>query len=484
MAQISYGEALRRKAAEAPNRPAITDSECTWTRAEFNHLSNRIAQALTQKGISADDIVIFTHPENTAVLPAIAFAAWKLGAAPLALPAGKSTEEVEGLLKLANPKVVVGLADEVKWQGERIKVETLANLPDDAPEPDDIVPKRFRIGASGGSTSAPKLIAVDSPALIDDQGGMYSGFGMSVDGVQMLSLNLVDGAGFVMSTAGLAIGSHIVCMRSFDAERTLQLIEAHNADWMAVTPPVMLAIWKLGDEVRAGYDVSSLRAVCQVSGGVAAWLKRAWIEWLGPERILEIYGGTESRGALMISGQEWLKHPGSVGRAPSSCEVTILDDNHQTVEPGKVGEIYLRDLTGQSKFCYIGAEMETLPGGWESIGDMGWLDQDGYLYIADRRKDVIETKSGLVFPLAIEGEIERYEPVRSAIVIGLPEESGVERIHALVDAPDGIDLDALQAFLENLLPPEQQPDTFEHVQGPLRDLAGKARRSQLRADRL
>jgi len=265
----------------------------------------------------------------------------------------------------------------------------------------------------------------------------------------------------------------------------LALIVRHRADWVPVTPPVMLAVWKLGPRTRAQYDLSALRAVSQYSGSAAGWLKRAWIDWLGPAVILETYGATESRGSTFIDGYEWLAHPGSVGRAAPGCAFAILDEAGRPRPAGEIGEIYFRDLTGLRNFRLIGAELTTLPGGWESVGDMGWCDAEEFLYVSDRRKDMIKTRHGIVFPLEVEGALERHDAIRSALVFGLPASHGVERIHAMVDAPGGIqDIPGLKQYLATLLPAHKIPDNIEFCVGPLRDLAGKGRRQLFRAERI
>ncbi|MGE0306797.1 MAG: AMP-binding protein, partial [Acidimicrobiia bacterium] len=252
-----------------------------------------------------------------------------------------------------------------------------------------------------------------------------------------------------------------------------------------LTPPLMLRIWKLGPDRRNEHDLSSLRYVTQYSGAAAPWLKRAFIEWFGADRVVESYGATDSRGNTWIDGPTWLAHPGAVGRAENGCEIAIFDVDMRPLPNGVVGDVYIRDLTGRRNFHYIGIDVQTQPGGWETVGDMGWLDNDGYLHLADRRKDVITTRQGLVFPSTIEGAIERHDAVRSVVVVGLPGDEGIEEIHAVIDAPYApVDAASILEFLGADLSPELLPASIEFVDGPLRDAAGKARRAQLRQERL
>jgi bile acid-coenzyme A ligase len=479
MPTVTFGKALQLGNLDAS---AVTDATESLTRAAFDRLSTAAAYGLSDLGVTEDDVVALTGG-NTARFLAAAFGVWKLGATPFVVPVTKTTAEIGALLQLGRPKVIIGFPPEVSSTACKISLSEVFAEMNNRPELPDTVSKTMRIGASGGSTGAAKLIAVDSPAIADPD--LPWPMGMRPDGAHVMPLNITDGTGFVMSVLGLVSRCHIILTNSFDPEETLRLIERFRADWVAVTPPVMLAMWKLGAEIRNRYDLSSLRAVSQYSGGAPVWLKQAWIDWLGAGRMLETYGATESRGSTAIDGHNWLLHPGSVGRAAPGCEIAIMDAAGTPLNAGEIGEIYFRDLTNSRNFHLIGAELSPLSGGWESVGDIGRLDADGFLYICDRRKDIIATAAGTVFPLEIEGAVERHEAVRSALAIGLPTESGYERIHLLVDAPGGgIDRASLSQFLATHLSAHKIPDTIEFHTGPLRDMAGKAKRSQYRAERL
>jgi len=482
MAVIAFGQACRpgNGAAEAP---AVTDAQGTLTRLSFDQLSDRAAYRLADLGISYGDFVAITGG-NTAGFLAVAFGIWKLGAVPLVIPASRTADEMRALLELGKPKLAIGFPAMAMRGIVQITLQDafLAD-PSGRPALPEILPPQLRVGASGGSTGAPKLIVVESPAAADPDRPWP--LGMRPDGTHVMPLNLTDGTGFVMSAMSVVSRCHLVLMPAFDAEHLLMLIERHRADWVPVTPPVMLAVWKLGAQTRAPYDLSALRAVSQYSGAAARWLKQAWIDWLGPAVMLETYGATESRGSTVIDGHEWLARPGSVGRAAPGCEIAILDIAGKPLPAGEIGEIYFRDLTGLRNFRLIGAELTTLPGGWESVGDMGWLDSESFLYISDRRKDMIKTLDGIVFPLEVEAALERHDAVRSAMVFGMPAGNGLERIHAMVDAPGGTwDGEAIKAYLAGYLPSNKIPDAIEFCSGPLRDLAGKGRRQQLRAERI
>ncbi|MGE0305706.1 MAG: AMP-binding protein, partial [Acidimicrobiia bacterium] len=312
MPAIAYGDALALKAAEHPDRPSLTDGTGTLTRAEVDRQTDLAARRLVAAGAGPDRVVAYTGP-NSARLLMLAFAIWKAGAIPLPLPERKGPAELGALVGLASPAVAVGFADDVDISAPRLNLDAIfAGEPSDTVEEAGARTKRHvasvvRIGVSGGSTGISKLISVDAPALINPAKPWP--YGMAADGTHVVALDLVDGTGFVSSTAGLATGNHLIITEAFDPAETLRLIAHHRADWLALTPPLMLRIWKLGPDRRNEHDLSSLRYVTQYSGAAAPWLKRAYIDWFGADRIVESYGATDSRGNTWIDGPTWLAHP-------------------------------------------------------------------------------------------------------------------------------------------------------------------------------
>jgi len=250
---------------------------------------------------------------------------------------------------------------------------------------------------------------------------------------------------------------------------------------------MMNRIWALPAAVRARYDLSSLTTVWHLAAPMPAWLKERWIEWLGAERIWELYGGTERIGTTWLNGGEWLAHRGSVGRPVEGTEVRIRGEHGTDCASGEVGEIYLRPASGPNSH-YIGAEANCLEGGWQSLGDIGWLDADGYLYIADRRVDMILRGGANVYPAEVENAFAEHPGIASVVVVGLPDADLGQSIHAILQLHAGEitsgTVEDLLAFLKERLAPYKLPMSFEFVAFPLRDESGKARRSALREERI
>lgn len=215
------------------------------------------------------------------------------------------------------------------------------------------------------------------------------------------------------------------------------------------------------------------------------WLMREWIEWLGADVMHEVFGPSERIGGTHITGREWLERPGSVGRPIGGARIRIKDDQGRLLPPGEDGEIWMRPEGGPgSTYHYVGARAQVDAEGWESVGDMGHMDQDGYLFLADRKADMILSAARNVYPAEVEAAIEAHPEVRSSAVIGLPDEDLGQRIHAIVEVTGDLTLDELRTWLDDRLVGYKHPRTLECVHHSLRDDAGKSRRARLREERI
>jgi bile acid-coenzyme A ligase len=285
---------------------------------------------------------------------------------------------------------------------------------------------------------------------------------------------------------GLFAGAHIVEGGKFDALNTLRLIQTHKVNWVMLVPTMMSRIWRLAPEQRDAFDLSSLRVMFHTAAHCPVWLKMNWIEWLGPDRIWEGYGGTEAQGGCIIGGREALEHPGSVGKPFPGTQMKILNDQGREAAPGEVGEIFFLPRGGRnSTYHYIGAEAKAA-GEWESIGDLGYFGADGYLYLADRRTDLIISAGVNIYPAEVEAAIDLHPDVVSSVAIGLPDEDLGQRVHAIVELRPGTRLteEAVLEHLKGQIVVTKLPRSIEFVTEPLRSEDGKVRRSALRQERL
>jgi len=475
---MSIGRALAWHAAQDRHRPAVTDAAEMITRQELDLRSNSLARAYADLGVGQDDLVTIGLPNGVEYYLACA-AIWKLGATPQPVSARLPPAELAAIVELADPALLVGL-----------DLPGRASVPagfdgsgqDDGPLPDRWAAS-WKAPTSGGSTGRPKLILSGTPAQVDPTNASVPY--MPRDGVQLVPGPLFHNGPFIYSMRGLLSGHSLVVMERFDAERTLQLVEQHSVTWMLLVPTMMQRIWRLPEQVRTSYDVSSLEAVLHLGSPCPEWLKREWLGWLGPDRVVEVYAGTESQGVTVIGGREWLERPGSVGRPALGSQFRILDAHGHDVPAGTVGEVFMLPAGGPgTTYTYRGAEPRGVDG-WESLGDLGRLDEDGYLYLADRSADLILSGGANVYPAEVEAALDSHPSVRSSAVFGLPDDDLGERVHAVVDVADAPVSEAeLLSHVGQVLVRYKVPRSIELVREPVRDDAGKVRRSALRAARL
>ena len=463
------GQMLDVQAAREPQRPALTCGPITLSRAELAFRARARAHALQRAGVQEGDFVALALPTGTAVLE-FAFGCWMLGATPTPLSHRLPPLELQAMLDVLRPRLAV--VDEQSFFDD-------ANA--DAPLPARIAPHVKAI-ASGGSTGRPKIIVDHTRAVLDPDAPSV---GMRATDTVVIPGPMYHSAPFGLAYQALGWGCHVVIMSRFDAAETLRLVAAHRAEWLYQVPTMMHRIWRL-DAARADYDVSSLEMVCHIAAACPPWLKEKWIEWLGPDRLWEVYSGTEAIGATVIGGREWLEHRGSVGRLAPGASVRILDEAGNDVSPGEIGEIYFRPAGGLgSTYHYLGSEPRAR-GEWETFGDLGRIDGEGYLYLADRRTDLIISGGANIYPAEIEAAVDAFPGVLASVAIGLPDEDLGQRVHAIIEIrrDASFDVDALRDFLAQRLVTYKLPRSLETTFERLRDDSGKVRRAALREARV
>ncbi len=479
---ISLGARLSQLAGERGGRPAVSDEHRTVTWAELDRRTNRLARGFEAAGVRQGDLVTVGLPNSVDFVEAC-YALWKVGATPQPISFRLPPAEAEAVMALANTPIFVA-GQQFESGRRRFDVDQLLALSDDDSPVEDRVAPVYKAPTSGGSTGRPKLILSGSAGVFAPPEGGGGGYRTSGDDVMVMPGPLYHNGPFTSSFAGLNQGAHLVVLPRFEAEATLAAVDRHRGTWMYLVPTMMSRIWRLPDEVKARYDVSSLKTVWHLAAPCPPWLKEAWINWLGPEVIMELYAGTEAQAVTIITGAEWLEHRGSVGKVAFG-EMAAFDVDGNQLPPGETGEVFMRRPEGAApSYLYRGAEARTLPGGWESLGDIGWFDEDGYLYLADRRADMILVGGSNVYPAEIESALDEHPLVQSSAVIGLPDEDLGNLIHAIVQPRPGLTEEALRDHVRGRLVTYKQPRSYEFVAENIRDDAGKVRRTQLRDERL
>ena len=481
MAVVSYSLRLRQLAVSHADRPAVTCGDESVTYAELADRIDDLAFELRGLGVDEGRMVTIALPNSVEWFVAFA-AAWRLGATPQPVSARLPQREIDAIVELADPTAVIGVPE------GSVPGRPCLPIGHRAPERpagavlEEFVSKEWKAPTSGGSTGRPKLIVSGDPAAFDPD--VPSAILLGATGPMIMPGPLYHNGPLIWSVQALLHGNGVAVLPRFEPEATLAAIERHRGEVAYMVPTMMKRIWRLADDVRLRYDLSSLRFLWHLAEPCPEWLKQVWIDWLGPERIVELYGGTEGQTATVISGVEWLAHRGSVGRpVPGSVQIADADGNE--LPPREMGEVWLRNLRDTPTYRYVGAEPRTRDGGWESLGDMGWVDEDGYLYLGDRAADMILSGGANIYPAEVEFAIQEHPAVRSVAVIGLPDDDKGNTVHAIIEADASDVTEAeLREFLGERLVVYKIPRTFEFVPEALRDDAGKVRRSALRAARL
>lgn len=480
MALVSFSRRLHQLAEAQPDFPAVTCAGETITRRELVDRGNDLAVYLSEGGVREGDMVTIAVPNSIDWFVAY-LATWRLGAIPQPISWRLPQREFEAILELANPSAVIGV--EEGSLARRCCVPLGFRAPRaDASHLPDCVSSAWKAPTSGGSTGRPKLIVSGDPAAIDTEAPPPLLLGN--DGCLVMPGPLYHNGPGVWSCQALLAGNHVALLAKFDAEATLAAIQQHEGTVLYMVPTMMKRIWRLPEDLRESFDLSTLRVVWHLAEPCPEWLKQVWIDWLGAERIYELYAGTEAQTATVITGAEWLAHRGSVGRAQPGT-VLIADEDGNPLPVGEMGEVWLRSVRDTPTYRYVGAAARTREGGWESLGDMGYLDADDYLYLGDRAADMILSGGANIYPAEIEAALQEHPAVHSCAVIGLPDEDRGNSVHAIVEADVSAVAEAeLKAFLAERLVVYKVPRTFEFVSEPLRDDAGKVRRTALRQARL
>ncbi|MEO6716146.1 MAG: AMP-binding protein [Novosphingobium sp.] len=341
---------------------------------------------------------------------------------------------------------------------------------------------------SSGTTGRPKAIERDEPTPAEMQRLMSGAFNMlkilGVDGpgeVHLMCGPLYHSQPIGFSTQALNAGHRVVMMGdSFDAETTLATIEREKVTWITCVPTHLFRILSLPEDVRSRYDLSSLKAVMHSAAPCPRDVKQAIIDLLPPNTLWEVYGGTE--GAMtMISPQEWLAKPGSVGKAfPPGSELKVLDGEGNPVPPGAPGLVYGQPMV---KFRYRGAkelDSQTWRDGLYTLGDVGYLDEDGYLFLTDRLKDMIISGGANIYPAEVEAVLFNHPSVGDVAVIGVPDTQWGERVKAIIELRNPASEEDIIAFCRANLAHYKCPVSVDFVERMPRDPNGKVRKRDLR----
>ena len=470
----AIGAQVSTLAAQDPDAPAITCAGTTLTRREFDLSTNRLARAFAERGVGVGDYVTIVLPNSIQWAQSVV-AAWKLGATPQPLSARLPDAEFEALLDLRPQALVVG-RDDPRGRTPSVPAGFAPDAAASADPLQEVVSPVWKSMASGGSTGRPKLIEAGGDSRLPPRAGYP--LGAREGDVNLISVPLSHNTGFTTFAIGLVQGHHLVLMPRFDPHEFLRLVTEHAVTYLATVPTIMQRLLPVYRADPDAYDLSSIRRFWHLAAPCPPAIKQAWIDIVGPDAVWELYGGTELQALTFISGEQWLAHPGSVGVVVAG-EMKVLDDDGNECPPGVSGEIYMRPSPGSAPtYRYIGSTAKSRAG-WDSLGDLGYFDEDGFLYLNDRRVDMFTVGGRNVYPAEIESALNEHPDVLSCLVVGIPDDDLGQVPYAIVQS-DRLDEATVVTFLTERIAGYKVPRRVEFTDHPLRDDAGKARRSAVR----
>jgi len=439
-----------------PDRPAIimAGSGETITFAELDRRSNQVAQLLRSRGIGIGDTVALCM-ENHPWFFCLTWGFQRAGLHYVGISSRLTPPEIAYILEDSGAKIlfssaylaatmdeVAKLAPQVPQLRFGVDAEAaLAAMPDTP-----IADERAGVDMlySSGTTGRPKGVKIplpEDPAI--DQANALVGltmmaFGIKPDATYLSPAPLYHAAPLRWSMTIQKLGGTVVVMEKFDPEAALAAIEKYQITDAQFVPTHFVRMLKLPEAVRRKYDVSTLKCAIHAAAPCPVPVKQAMIEWWGPV-LYEYYAGTEGNGFTFVTSQEWLTKPGTVGRALTGI-IRVCDENGDELPRGSEGQIFFEPTEGMISFEYHNDPQKTQDAknkhGWTSLGDVGYQDEDGYLFLTDRKSFMIISGGVNIYPQEIENLLITHPKVADAAVIGAPDPDMGERVVAVVQPMD------------------------------------------------
>jgi long-chain acyl-CoA synthetase len=307
------------------------------------------------------------------------------------------------------------------------------------------VPQPQNMIYTSGTTGHPKGVRRNTPTL--EQAASAERMRAMIYGLKPGARALVPGPLYHSAPNSFGIragrlGGALVLMPRFEAEELLRLIEAERIDTIFMVPTMFIRLMKLPEAIRRTYDISSLRHIIHAAAPCPADVKRAMIDWWGPV-IYEFYGSTESGAVTFAGSEDALKKPGTVGKLSPGAELRVLGDDGRILPQGEIGEIYSR-IAGNPDFAYHNkpekrAEIDR--DGFITSGDVGYIDADGYVFLCDRKRDMVISGGVNIYPAEIEAVLHALPGVHDCAVFGIPDAEFGEALMAVVEPQAGVTLD-------------------------------------------
>jgi long-chain acyl-CoA synthetase len=490
-----------------PSKAAVVFEGERYTWAEWNTRINQLAHALRALGLGrGDKLAVMLH--NCHQFLEVTQAAAKIGVVTVPLNYRLRGREIEYIVNNSDARALICGAEftpEVTsimpalpgvvgggyvavggrdGDGFTDYERLLAGQP--TTEPDEQAPPGLNsMIYTSGTTGRPK--GVYRPGGIDPQAilAIVQGFGLQMgDEVHVVPAPLYHSAPTLGSALTIVLGGTLVIMAKFDPEEFLALIDREKVTSSIVVPTIIKRVLALPDEVKRRYDVSSLRSLIVGAAPFPLETKRAAIDYFG-DCIYEYYGSTDAGLNTILPPSEQRTRPSSCGKTVPGNEIAILDDDGQTLPPRAVGNIYITNPLVRTMQYYKDPEKtkSAFRGDYMTVGDMGYLDEDGYLYIVDRKTDMVISGGVNIYPAEIEEVIHEHPAVLDVAVIGVPNEDWGEELKAVVQLKPGAraDADDVIDFCRERLADYKRPRSVDFVAEVPRNPSGKLLKREIRA---
>ena len=452
---------------------AMDGTELSVTWSELHRRSSQLAAALVARGVGYGDRVALGIRNSPEFVFGV-LAAWKLGAVPIPVRWDVPDWELDRLKEVIEPKVYIG-PDDLSW--------IHATVDDPVPEFPEVVSPNSNGICSSGATGTPKVILAQAPAVFNPVMSIpiAEAFMTVTRPQRILVLAPMYHINAFATLSSMLTGDLLHVLEKFDAARIVDVIERHHITTFTGTPTMLQRVADLpGVDDR---DLSSLEWILLGAAPIPPSLVHRWAKLIGPEKIVIAYGATEGLGLTVLTGDEWMQHEGSVGRGFTGAEVRILDDDGNDVPVREIGSVFVRSPNYRGA-TYLGEapEIPMTEDGFGTVGDMGYLDEDGYLYLVDRRVDLIITGGANVFPAEVEAALIDHPKVADVVVIGLKDREWGRRVHAIIAPADPADpptFDELKTYAKSRLLPYKVPKSIEIVDVIPRSEAMKVNRGRL-----
>ncbi|WP_172329582.1 AMP-binding protein [Mangrovicoccus sp. HB161399] len=485
---MTYGARLRelaraRGAAEALRVLCADGSEEALGWDGLDALVDGVARALAARGTRQGDTVAYGLPNGVAHV-ALTLAIWRLGATTMVLDPRLPESAAATMKDRAQARLRIGAAP---GQGDADIATLMAEAAAGGDPVADAVSCPGKIVLSGGSTGLPKMMCDDQPFTRvpgASWGNVAPALGFRADQTQLVLGALSHNAPLTWAQNGLFEGNRVILMERFEPVRALQAIDRFGVGFVMAVPTMLVRM--LDHLEESSTSLGSLHSLYHTAAPCPDWLKAAWIGRLGAARVFEMYGSGENTGQTVISGTEWLTHRGSVGRG-FETDIRIKDAGGRDLPAGQSGEIFMRPHSVAGRSSYVGPDAPPPrrdADGFQSIGDMGRLDGEGYLYLDGRCDDVINTGGVKVHPERIEAALLAHPDVADAVVFGIEDRDWGQKVVACIVPKPGAAADqaSIAAFLSGRVAPAEVPKTMRFCDSLPRDGFGKIRRKAMIRD--